>query len=215
MPIASLCCKGESLEHGEKYLGQNGGERQQRATREQESVSEASVSFCLELRPSHSPAVWVSVLLRFTKPGKFSSSSFSLCSSLFTESILPLHSASSFICWDTENRPLSQNSHVLTRARASGEHIFVVPQKGQWLYLLRATLLKKKRSGSKPYVLNMWRLHVYRKRCLEDILCICGFAWEALQISFKFMNQDRLGLKTQNPQLASQYIIFGKSLPLS
>lgn len=145
MPIASLCCKGESLEHGEKYLGQNGGERQQRATWEQESVLEASVSFCLELRPSHSPAVWVSVLLRFTKPGKFSSSSFSLCSSLFTESILPLHSASSFICWDTENRPLSQNSHVLTRARASGEHIFVVPQKGQWLYLLRATLLKKKK----------------------------------------------------------------------
>lgn len=73
----------------------------------QQRVSESSLSLCLKLSSTHSPAVWVSVLFRLTKPGKFSSSSLSLCSSRFTESILPLHSASSFICLDTENKILT------------------------------------------------------------------------------------------------------------
>lgn len=66
---------------------------------------------------AHSPAVWVSVLFRFTKPGKFSSSSFSLFSSLLTESILPLHSPSSFIWGDT----ITTHPWVFMQAIAAGQ----------------------------------------------------------------------------------------------
>lgn len=57
------------------------------------------------------PAVWVSVLFRLVSPDNFSSSSFSLYPSLFTESMLPLHSPSSFICFNKQTKNTHLNVH--------------------------------------------------------------------------------------------------------
>lgn len=106
----------------------------------QQHVSESSLSLCLKLSRTHLPAVWVSVLFRLTKPGKFSSSSLSLCSSLFTESILPLHSASSFIYLDTENKILTFSRMQVLLGKMS---LWFLKQDSGCVLLLCATLSKQ------------------------------------------------------------------------
>ena len=162
------------------------------------------------------------MVFRLTKPGKFSSSSFSLCSSLFTKSMLPRHSLSSFICWDTENRTRSHDSQLLTSARASGGKYISSSLKRMVAVFYcsvgkkKTSLLRTKKSSSKTCACNTGHMHTLAEQCLEDIL---SFAWESLKISFTSLSQERWktnpGLKTQSPQLAKQYKIFGKLLLLS
>lgn len=121
----SLPCHGRSFEDEEAAKQLHGRSMSQ-------SPSGSCVTLFLEPSTMHSPAVWVSVLFKLTKPGRFSSSSFSLCSSLLTESIVSLHSPRSFICSDIKTA-CYHSSHK--GKSFGGKHLFN-PCKGSSCVLL-------------------------------------------------------------------------------